>query len=58
MTATEKALAAALKNIGTALHTIGAGLAPGPAREYSTAKANYYYGKVGEDVEEWLAEID
>ncbi len=58
MTATEKALAAALKDIGTALHTIGAGLTPGPAREYSTAKANYYYGKAGEDVKEWLAEID
>jgi len=58
MTVTEKALAAALKDIGIILHTIGAGPAPGPAREYSTAKANYYYGKVGEDVEEWLAEID
>ncbi len=52
MIATEKALAAALKDIGTALHTIGAGPALGPAREYSTAKANYYYGKAGEDVEE------
>ena len=58
MTATEKALAAVLKDIGTALHTIGARPAPEPAREYSTVKANYYYGKVGEDVEEWLAEID
>ena len=58
MSATEKALAAALKDIGTALHTIGARLALGPLREYSIAKANYYYGKVGEDVEEWLAEID
>src|SRR6266545_5651254 len=58
MTATEKALAAALKDIGTALHTIGAGPAPGQSREYSTVKANYYYGKAGEDVEEWLAEID
>ncbi len=48
----EKVLAAALKDIGTALHTIGAGPASGPAREYSTAKANYYYGKAGEDVEE------
>src|SRR6266542_3054049 len=58
MIATEKALAAALKDIGTALHTIGAGPAPGLAREYSIAKANYYYDKAGEDVEEWLAEID
>jgi len=58
MTATEKALAAALKDIGTALHTIGAGLVPGPAREYSVAKVNYYYGKAGEDVEEWLTKID
>ena len=58
MTATEKALAAALKDIGTALHTIGAGLAPGPARKYSMAKANYYYGKAGEDIKKWLAELD
>ena len=58
MTVTEKALVAALKDIGTVLHTIGAGSASGPAREYSTAKANYYYGKAEEDVEEWLAEID
>src|SRR6266540_1859512 len=58
MTATEKALAAALKDIGTALHMIGAGSGPASAREYSTAKANYYYGKAGEDVEEWLAELD
>src|SRR6266542_3744573 len=58
MTATEKALAAALKDIGTALHTIGAGPGPAPAREYSTAKANYYYGKAEEDIEEWLAELD
>ena len=52
MTVTEKTLAAVLKDIGTALHTIGAGPTSGLAREYSTAKANYYYGKVGEDVEE------
>ena len=52
MTATEKALAAALKDIGTALYTIGAGPGPAPAREYSTAKANYYYSKAGEDIEE------
>src|SRR6266498_2156101 len=58
MTATEKALAAALKDIGTALHTIGAGPGPAPPREYSTAKANYYYGKAGEAIEEWLAELD
>ena len=45
MTVTEKALAATLKDIGTALYTIGAGLAPGSLREYSTAKANYFYGK-------------
>ncbi len=58
MIATEKAFAATLKDISTALHTINAGPASGPAREYSTAKANYFYGKVGEDVEKWLAEID
>ncbi len=58
MTTTEKALAAALKDISITLHTIGAGPAPGSAREYSIVKANYYYGKAGEDVEEWLAEID
>ncbi len=52
MTVTEKALAAALKDIGTALHTIGVGPTPGPVREYNTTKANYYYGKTGEDVEE------
>ncbi len=58
MITTEKALAAVLKDIGTALHTIGARPASGPAREYSMAKTNYYYSKVGEDVEEWLAKID
>ena len=52
MMVTEKVLAAALKDISTAFHMIGAGPAPGSAREYSTAKANYYYGKAGEDVEE------
>jgi len=52
MSVTEKALVAALKDIGTALHTIGAELASGPSKEYSTAKANYFYGKVGKDVEE------
>ena len=45
MTVTEKALATTLKDIGTALYTIGAGPASGPPREYSTAKANYFYGK-------------
>ena len=58
MTATEKVLAAVLKDIDTAFHTIGVGSAPGLSREYSTAKANYYYGKAGENVEEWLAKID
>ena len=58
MTTTEKALTAALKDIGTALHIIGAGPTSGPAREYSMAKANYYYSKAREDVKEWLAEID
>ena len=58
MSVTEKVLAAILKDIGTALHTIGAGPASGSLREYSMAKANYYYGKAGENVEEWLAEID
>ena len=52
MIVTEKALAAALKNIGTTLHTIGAGPAPGPSKEYSMAKANYFYSKAGEDVKE------
>ncbi len=58
MSATEKALAAALKDIGTAFYTIGVGLILGPPREYSMAKANYFYGKVGKDIEEWLVEID
>jgi len=52
MIATEKALAAALKDIGIALHTIGTEPASGSAREYSMAKANYFYGKAEEDVEE------
>jgi len=58
MTAIEKALATALKDIGTALHTIGAGPASGSARKYSTAKTNYFYGKAEEDIKEWLAKID
>ncbi len=58
MSAIEKALAITLKDIGTALHMIGAGLALGSLREYSTAKANYFYGKAREDIEEWLVEID
>ncbi len=58
MLAIKKALAAALKNIGTVFHTIGAGLASGSPREYSIAKANYFYGKAEEDVEEWLVKID
>ncbi len=52
MTIIEKALAVTLKDIGTAFHTIGAGPASGPPREYSTAKANYFYDKAGEDVKE------
>ncbi len=52
ITVIEKALATALKDIGTALHIIGAGLALGPAKEYSTAKVNYYYDKAGKDVKE------
>ncbi len=58
ISATEKAFAVTLKDIGTTLHTIGAGLASGLLREYGTTKANYFYGKAGKDVEEWLAEID
>ncbi len=58
MIATEKALAATLKDIGTAFHTIGTELASGLPREYSTAKANFFYDKAGEDVKEWLAKID
>ncbi len=58
MIATEKALAATLKDIGTALHIIDAGLALGSPKEYNIAKANYFYGKAGENVKEWLVEID
>ncbi len=58
MSVTEKALAAILKNIGTAFHTIGVRLALGPSREYSIVKTNYFYGKAGKDIEEWLAKID
>jgi len=47
-----------LKDIGIALYIIGVGLASGLLRKYSTAKANYFYGKTGEDVKEWLTEID
>ncbi len=36
MSAIKKALAAALKNIGTALHIIGVGPASGLSKEYST----------------------
>ncbi len=50
MIATEKILAAALKNIGTALYTIGIRSALEPLREYNIAKANYFYGKTGEDM--------
>ena len=58
MIATEKALAATLKDIGTTLYTIGAKLASGLLREYSTAKANYYYGKARKNIEEWLVKIN
>ena len=58
MITTEKALVAALKDIGTALHMISAGLALGPPKEYSIAKANHFYGKAGEDIKEWLTEIN
>jgi len=58
MIVTEKALAATLKNIGNILNTIEAGLASEPLREYSMTKANYFYGKAGEDVKKWFAKID
>ncbi len=54
----EKALVAALKDIDTALYTIGAGLASRPPREYRIVKANYFYDKAEKDIEEWLVEID
>ena len=54
----KKVLAAALKNIGTTLYMIGARLASGLLKEYNTAKANYFYGKAEENVEEWLTKID
>jgi len=52
MTATEKVFAFVFKDIDIAFHTIGAGSAPGPFRKYSIAKVNYFYDKVGEDIEE------
>ncbi len=52
MTATEKALAVVFKDIGTAFHIIDTKLAPGLPREYSTVKANFFYGKAEEDIEE------
>jgi len=39
-------------DIGNAFHTIDAGLASGSPREYSTVKANYFYKKAREEVEE------
>ena len=56
--ATEKALAAAFKDIGNAFNMLGAGPALEPQREYSMVKSNYFYDKAGEDVEEWLVKID
>ena len=58
MTATEKALAAILKNIGNVLNVLSAGSASELQWKYSIAKSNYFYGKAGEDVKEWLIEID
>jgi len=54
----EKALATVLKNINTTFHIIGIGLGSVSLRKYSIVKANYYYNKVGKDIEEWLAEIN
>ncbi len=47
MIVTEKAFAVILKDIGTTLHMIGTGPAPGLSREYNIAKANYFYSKAG-----------
>ncbi len=58
MTAIKKAFAAVLKDIGIALHIIDIGPVSGLFKKYSTIKANYFYSKAGEDVEEWLVEID
>ena len=58
MTMTEKAVAAAFKNIGITLYIIGVGSASGPPKEYSITKANYFYDKAREDIKEWLVEID
>ncbi len=58
MIVTEKVLAAALKDIGIALHIISIRPASRLPRKYSMAKANYFYGKTGEDVKKWLTEID
>ena len=58
MIAIKKTFIAALKNIGTAFYTIGMKLTLGLFREYNIAKANYFYGKAGEDIKEWLAKID
>ncbi len=48
----EKVLTAVLKNISTALYTIGAGSASELLRKYSIAKINYYYSKARKDIEE------
>ncbi len=52
MSVIEKALAATLKNIGTTLYIIGVGSTLGSSWEYSIIKANYFYDKVGKDIEE------
>ncbi len=50
ITATEKAFAAAFKNIGNVLNVLGIGSVLESQREYSIVKFNYFYGKIG-DVE-------
>ncbi len=39
-------------------NVLDAGPASQSQWEYSTAKSNYFYSKVGENVKKWLAEID
>ncbi len=58
MIITENVLTATLKDIGNVLNMIDAELAAGSQKEYSTTKSNYFYDKAGEDIEEWLTEID
>ena len=58
MSITKKVFATILKDIGIAFHMIGIGSASKLFREYSIAKANYYYNKTEKNIKKWLVKID